>query len=151
MHFLQYCFSTVNRSMHSLSGVGPAPDGLIYFIQTIAIKTVGTLPDRRLAFFAGPKKVSKERTTPAAGISIFGVGQVLMTVLDAIRARSHGALFTSGYWKNFVISNAERNLGIGRLNEKRNKISPVGRDDRSSKQPVGQLNKLAARLSDLCL
>ena len=32
--------------------------------------TVGTLPDRRLAFFAGPKKVSKERTTLAAGISV---------------------------------------------------------------------------------
>ena len=33
------------------------------------LRTVGTLPDRRLAFFAGPKKVSKEKTTPAAGIS----------------------------------------------------------------------------------
>ena len=46
-------------------GVEPGLDGLSYLI-----KVVGTLPDRRLAFFTGLKKVSKERTTLAAGISV---------------------------------------------------------------------------------
>jgi hypothetical protein len=32
--------------------------------------TVGSRPDRRLAFFTGLKKVSKERTTPAAGMFV---------------------------------------------------------------------------------
>ena len=40
------------------------------FIKIRQSKIVGTLPDRRLAFFAGPKKISKERSTLAAGISV---------------------------------------------------------------------------------
>ena len=47
------------------------PDGLKCFpVANKANKTVGSRPDRRLAFFTGLKKVSKERTTLAAGISV---------------------------------------------------------------------------------
>ena len=43
--------------------VEPGLDDLFYLILKTKDRTVGTLPDRRLAFFTGLKKVSKERTT----------------------------------------------------------------------------------------
>ena len=55
-------------------------------------KSVGIRPDRRLAFFAGPKKVSKERTTPAAGISHTMPGCCFFSYLQVIRARVEPSL-----------------------------------------------------------
>jgi len=55
--------------------VGPGPDGLACLnLQQITFETVGTRPDRRLAFFTGLKKVSKEKTALAAGMTVRLVG-----------------------------------------------------------------------------
>jgi hypothetical protein len=42
----------------------------LFILERKTFSTVGSRPDRRLAFFTGPKKVSKERTTLAAGMFV---------------------------------------------------------------------------------
>ena len=41
--------------------VGPGSDGLAYSYSNHKHKTVGTLPDRRLAFFAWPKESQQRK------------------------------------------------------------------------------------------
>jgi hypothetical protein len=51
--------------------VGTLPGGFGCFYSTHkTFSTVGSRPDRRLAFFTGLKKVSKEMTTLAAGMFV---------------------------------------------------------------------------------
>jgi len=54
-----------------IPAVGAGPDGVAYLdLKQRTFSTVGSRPDSRLAFFTGLKKVSKEMTALAAGMTV---------------------------------------------------------------------------------